>query len=94
MKSDFRLVRKVAKIARLDLSEKEVYKFSKDFKDILGYFSQLDKVSTIKVEPTFQPLPIKDVLRNDRVERCLSRKEALSNTKNKEGGYFKGPRSV
>lgn len=88
-------VKKVAEIARLDLTEAEIKKFSEDLKNILEAFGELEKVKTDGIEPTFQPLEVKDVLREDKAEGCLSQKTALDNVKkNKEDGYFKGPKVV
>jgi aspartyl-tRNA(Asn)/glutamyl-tRNA(Gln) amidotransferase subunit C len=87
-------VRKVSEIARLELSEQEVKKFTKEFNAILDAFKKLDKIKTKNVEPSFQPIEIKDRVREDRLEECLSQEEALANTKNKEDGFFKGPRIV
>jgi aspartyl-tRNA(Asn)/glutamyl-tRNA(Gln) amidotransferase subunit C len=87
------IVRKVAKIAHLDLTEGEVKKFSKDLNDILSAFKDLDKAKA-NVEPSFQPLEIKDVVRDDKPEDVFSQETALANTKHKEKGFFKGPRAV
>ena len=87
------IVRKVAKAARLELTEAEIRKFSKDMNNILLAFKDLDKAKT-DAKPAFQPLEIKDVLRDDTIEKCLSQEEALANTKHKENGFFKGPRAV
>ncbi len=91
---DQETVKKVSEVARLNLDEKEVKKFTKDLEGILEAFSELKKVDTDNVEPTFQPVDVKNVLREDKIEDGLSQKEALSNTKNKEDGYFKGPKAV
>lgn len=89
---DEELVKKVAKNARLNLSAREVREFSKDFKDILKAFDEIRKVNTLLVKPTFQPLDVRNVTREDEVEKSLSQKEALANVKiNKEKGQFKGP---
>jgi len=91
---DKKTVEKVAKIARLELTEKEINKFSKDLSNITEAFKSLEKVDTIKVNPTFQPIEMKNVFREDVVEEGLSQSEALSQTKEKEDGYFKGPKVV
>lgn len=87
------IVKQVASIARLYLTETEVKRFAKDLSDILLAFKDLDKVKT-NIEPSFQPLEIKDVMRDDKTEPCLSQQESLANTKHKENGFFKGPRAV
>lgn len=91
---DRKTVEKVAEAARLDLSEKELKEFSGDLAEILSAFKTLQKADTRGVEPSFQPLPMQNVLREDRVEKGLSQKQALANARLKEKGYFKGPRAV
>lgn len=88
------IVDKVAKVARLSLTNAEKAKFEKDMKDILAAFSSLDRAKTDGVEPAFQPIETKDALRDDVVEECLSQEDALSNTEHKENGFFKGPKVV
>ena len=94
MKVDKKLIEHVAEVARLKLTEKEKDKFVKDFKEILNAFSTIDKCNTKNVKPSFQPVEIKDFIREDVVETSLSQEEALANTNNKKDGYFKGPRAV
>ncbi|MBI4895320.1 MAG: Asp-tRNA(Asn)/Glu-tRNA(Gln) amidotransferase subunit GatC [Candidatus Aenigmarchaeota archaeon] len=87
-------VKHVAKIARLELNSKEIRKFQKDLNDILSAFREIDKINVKKVKPSFQPLEVRDVFREDVPEPSLTQEKALSNTKHKENGYFKGPRVV
>ena len=94
MKIDKNLIENVAQLARLNLSEKEKELFVKDFKDILDSFSKISKCDTKNVKPSFQPVEIKNRLREDLVEESLSQEEALSNTKHKKDGYFKGPKVI
>lgn len=87
-------VRHVAGIARLGLSEDEVKRFQRDLNDVLQAFKELDKAKTDKVEASFQPEEIRDVMRDDRQEECLAQSKALENTAHKEKGFFRGPRVV
>ena len=86
------VIRHVAKIARLELTEGEIKEFTKQIDDVLEAFKAIEKVDTENVEPSFQPLEIKNVWREDQV--CEWDWDPLGNTKNKEDGYFKGPRAV
>lgn len=88
------IVEKVAKIARLSLTDAEKKKFERDMKSILEAFSSLDRAKTDGVEPAFQPIPIENVLREDEIEDGLPQEEALANAEHKEGGFFKGPKVV
>jgi len=94
MKIDRELLKKIAEVARLELSEKEVEKFLPQLKEIFKSFSELDKVDVKGVSPSFQPVELKNALRGDNVEECLEQDEALSLTEHKKDGYFKGPRAV
>ncbi|MBI5061664.1 MAG: Asp-tRNA(Asn)/Glu-tRNA(Gln) amidotransferase subunit GatC [Candidatus Aenigmarchaeota archaeon] len=87
------VVLRVAKTARLDLTDAEVKKFQKDLNEILSAFRELDKAKPPE-NASFQPIPMKDVTREDSAEKCLTQDEALANTKHKQDGYFKGPRAV
>ena len=94
MKVDKELIRKVAGVARLELKDKEVEKFVPELKEILNAFSKVDEVDTKGVKPSFQPVEIKNVMREDKITESLSQEEALSNTEHKKNGYFKGPKAV
>lgn len=85
-------VRHVASLARLNLSASEVRKFQKDLTEILAAFKTLDEAPT--AEPSFQPIPMENVMREDIVEEPLPRDVAMRNTKHKEKGFFKGPKAV
>ena len=86
------LVKRVAANARLNLKEDEVKKFAAEMKDILATFEKLSEVNTDKVEPSFHPIPVKNVAREDKPEKCLDREEALSLTPHRKDPYFKGPK--
>ena len=85
-------VEHVAKLARLELSEDEKEKFTKHFSDILEYFNQLSEVNTENVEPMAQPIPLVNVLREDKVELPYTRDELLKNAPLEEDGFFKVPK--
>ena len=87
---DAETVRKVAAISRLNLTEKEEKKFQKDLNEILSAFSELDRIKTNE-KPSFQPIEVRDVLREDEVKDHLSHSDALANAKHKERGFFRGP---
>ncbi len=94
VKIDKELLLKVAENARLELSQREIKEFLPQLREILESFSKLDVLDVSQEKPSFQPLPLKNVFRDDKVEKCLSQKEALSNTKHKKDGYFLGPKVV
>ncbi len=88
------VVKKVAKIARLHLTEKEAEKISKDLESILEAFRDMDTVNTKNVRPSFHPVETVNILRKDMPAEGLTQEEALSNAKHRENGYFIGPKAV
>lgn len=94
MKIDKKLIEHVAEVARLKLSKREIEKFTPQLKEILEAFSKIAKVNTDKIKESFQPIELKDFMREDIEEKSLSQEEALSLTKHKKNGYFKGPKVI
>jgi aspartyl-tRNA(Asn)/glutamyl-tRNA(Gln) amidotransferase subunit C len=88
------LIIRVAENARLELSEQEIKLFLPQFKEIIDAFAKLDEVDVSKLKPSFQPVELKNVLREDSVEASLNQEKALSNTEHKKDNYFKGPRAI
>ncbi len=91
-KIDKNLVKKVADNSRLKLTDKEIEKFSKQLNDILSAFKELDNVDIKETKPSFHPQEISNIWRDDDVVDC--KEDMLTNAKNKEDKYFKGPRIV
>jgi aspartyl-tRNA(Asn)/glutamyl-tRNA(Gln) amidotransferase subunit C len=61
------LTRKVAELARLELTESEVQLFTQQIGEILKYVDQLQKVMVTGVEPLTHPLESAAPLREDVV---------------------------
>src|SRR4051812_49011512 len=62
------LTRKVADLARLELTDEEVRLFTHQIGDVLKYVDQLQKIDITGVEPLTHPLEIATPLREDRVD--------------------------
>ena len=94
MKVDKELIKRVAENSRLNLTEYEINEFLPQLKEVLENFELIQKAPTKDLEPSFQPLEIKNITREDKIEKTLSQEDALRNTKHKQNGYFKGPRAI
>lgn len=92
MKIDRELIEHVAEVARLDLTDREVKEFIPQLKEVLDAFGKLSEIEADD-DPSFQPVNLKDSLRDDEPGKCLSQDEALSGAESKEG-YFMGPKAV
>ena len=91
-KIDESQVRTVAKLARLDLSEREVAEFSSELSAILGYIEKLNELDINSVEPLAHCLPIHNVFRDDSVKSSLETEDVLRNAPQREGEFFKVPK--
>ena len=59
-------VLKLAKLARLDLTDEEVDEFSRELSDILQYVEQLQQVDISGLKPTNQVTGLTNVMRDDK----------------------------
>ncbi|MCD6477184.1 MAG: Asp-tRNA(Asn)/Glu-tRNA(Gln) amidotransferase subunit GatC [Candidatus Aenigmarchaeota archaeon] len=91
---DKETIEHVAKISRLKLNEEEKEELREDIDKILSAFEIIKEVGTENIEPSFQPFEIKNVTREDKIEKSLSQKEALKNAEQTKDNFFKGPRAV
>lgn len=58
-------VEKLAKLARLSLTQDEIERFRREFSEILNYVDQLAGVDTAGVSPTYQVTGLSNVTRAD-----------------------------
>ena len=70
-------VRHIAKLARLNLSDNEVERFTKELTSILAYVDALQKVDTAGVEPTANITGLSHALRDDVIRPALAAPDAL-----------------
>jgi aspartyl-tRNA(Asn)/glutamyl-tRNA(Gln) amidotransferase subunit C len=85
-------VRKVAKLARLELSEAEVREFTGQLSAILDYVAKMNELDTEGVEPLAHCLAISNVFREDRVGESLGPEATLANAPQRDGNFFKVPK--
>jgi aspartyl-tRNA(Asn)/glutamyl-tRNA(Gln) amidotransferase subunit C len=91
-KIDEAQVKKVAKLARLELAEAEVEEFAGQLSAILEYVEKMNELDTNNVEPLAHCLPISNVFRQDRVKESLGTEKALANAPQRDGEFFKVPK--
>jgi aspartyl-tRNA(Asn)/glutamyl-tRNA(Gln) amidotransferase subunit C len=89
---DEKLVKEIASLARLDLTEEETQMFVSQFKDILDYVSILDEVDTEKVPPAYLFSANRSVVREDEIEPSVPTGEFLSNAPQSKDDYVVIPR--
>ena len=87
-------VHKVARLARLDLTEEEAVQFQSQLAKVLDYMSALERHDLSAVEPTQHAMPIYDVWRADEAVAGFTMPEALANAPRKSADQFLMPRVV
>jgi aspartyl-tRNA(Asn)/glutamyl-tRNA(Gln) amidotransferase subunit C len=85
-------VKKVALLARLELTDDEIETQAKHLNDLLQQFEALQALDVTGVEPTSHSIPIFNVFRQDEVRPSLTREETLANAPLARGGCFVVPR--
>lgn len=84
-------LRHVAKLAKLALDDQEVAVLTRELDDLLMHFNTLSQLDTAGVPPTARPLPLTNVLRDDRVGPEWTPDQALANAPSREGDFFRVP---
>jgi aspartyl-tRNA(Asn)/glutamyl-tRNA(Gln) amidotransferase subunit C len=84
-------VAKVAKLARLSLSDDELQQATHQLSDMLDHFADIDALDLENVEPMTHPMPIANVMREDIVLEVLDREEVLDAAPVAEDGRFRVP---
>lgn len=84
----------VAALSRLEFSEDETEKYAEQLNVILEYVNQLNELDTEGVEPTYQVMPVTNVLREDEVKPSMERDNVLMNASVTQDGCFKVPRII
>ena len=85
-------VRKVAKLARLDLADDKIATYTKQLEPILDYVSQLQAVDTTDVPPTTRAVEVVNVTRMDGVTPTNVREDILNQAPHREQDFYRVPK--
>lgn len=84
---DEKLVREIAFLARLDLTEDETAMFVNQFKDILEYVGVLNEVDTESVPAAYLSSANKNITREDEIKESVPTEEFLANAPQSKDDY-------
>lgn len=87
-------VRRVARLARLQLTDEEAQLFQKQLRQVLAHVDKLRAVDVSGVETSAHASPIFDVFRVDEARPSLSAGEALANAPRQANDLFIVPKVV
>lgn len=89
-------VRKVAKLAHLEISDEEVALYNPQMADIVKYVEQLNEIDTDNIEPMLGGLTIEGentaTVREDEPTGSFTQTEALSEAPTGVAGHFQVPK--
>lgn len=94
MSVDTATVKRVARLARIALSDAEAESLQGDLNAILGFVEQLNEVDVAGVEPMTSVLPMPMPKRTDEVTDGFRAEDVLANAPAREGDFFVVPKVV
>ncbi|MEI6441580.1 MAG: Asp-tRNA(Asn)/Glu-tRNA(Gln) amidotransferase subunit GatC [Nostocales cyanobacterium ELA583] len=85
-------VRKVANLARLELTADEEAQFTTQLGSILDYIEQLNQLDVTDVAPTTRAIDVSNVTREDILKPYPEREAILNSAPQQEGDFFRVPK--
>jgi aspartyl-tRNA(Asn)/glutamyl-tRNA(Gln) amidotransferase subunit C len=86
---DPKVVRHVADLARIALSDDEVERFTGQLSVVLDAVGKLRGVDTEAIPPAASVLPLENVMREDEVRPSLPLEDAMRNAPARDGDLFR-----
>ena len=94
MSVDEATVKRIAKLARIAITDEEAHHYTPELNNILGWIEQLGEVDTSGVEPMTAVIPNELRLRDDVVTDGGIRDQVLANAPQAEHGFFTVPKVI
>jgi aspartyl-tRNA(Asn)/glutamyl-tRNA(Gln) amidotransferase subunit C len=94
MSVDRATVRRIARLARLAITEEEAGRLEKELSGILDWVAQLDEIDTSAVEPMTRVAAMTMKMRKDEVTDGFCAADILKNAPQVDDGYFVVPKIV
>jgi aspartyl-tRNA(Asn)/glutamyl-tRNA(Gln) amidotransferase subunit C len=90
-KIDLEQVKKVAHLARLNITPEEEKQLTTQLSSILEYVEQLSELDTENVPPTTRAIDTSNITRRDELDPFPSKEDLLGQAPAQEGDYFRVP---
>ena len=94
MSIDNSTVKKVAKLARIEINEEEETTLITELNNILGWVDELKQVNTDSVEPMLSVFNESMQMREDKAESNFDNSQILDNSPESSSGFFVVPKVV
>jgi aspartyl-tRNA(Asn)/glutamyl-tRNA(Gln) amidotransferase subunit C len=82
---------RVARLARLELSDDEADRLRGELSDILAAVSKVSELDLSDVEPTAHPLSVENAWAEDEPRPCLPLEDVFANAPERDGDHFRVP---
>ena len=87
-------VKKVANLARLNITEDEEVAFTTQLNSILEYFDQLSELDTTNVKPTTRAIETSNITRTDTLTPFPAKEDLLKAAPEQQGEFFRVPKII
>ena len=87
-------VRHVARLARLELNESEIFSLQGELNALLGHFADIQSIDSSGIEPKSHAVAVQNVWSEDVVGPTLPREKALRNSALSRAGLFVVPQII
>ena len=94
MAIDTETVKRVANLARIDVTEEELAPLANELSSILDFMQQLNEVNVTNINPLTSVTPMELQLREDIVTEGNNSAEILMNAPNRSEGFFTVPKVI
>ena len=88
---DKKTIEHIAKLARINVTEKQAEEYSQQLSKALDYFDQISKIDTQGIVPLVTPTEMEEFWRSDEVVKDFTAEEMTQNAPMKNGNLFKVP---
>lgn len=88
------VLRRMAHLSRLEISEAEFPRLLEDFSNMVGFVEQLKEVDTTGIEPLTRMTQEINAFRKDEVRDEIVVTQALLNAPDSDGSYFRVPKVI
>lgn len=88
---DAEVVKKMAKLAHLQLTEHQIQGYANQMASIMKYFEEISAIETTDVEPMVTPIEIQTEWRADIVNQEFTAEQMVANAPMRSGNLFKVP---
>lgn len=87
-------IKKIAHLARLNLSEEDMAYYTPQLSSILNFIEQMNRIDTTTVEPLAHPLDLSQRLREDVVTEANEQKKFQTIAPQVEAGLYLVPKVI